>query len=132
MSRNAATDAYEMAGCGPEDIDIIELHDAFTVSELMHYEDLGLCKKGEGGMLIDFGATSLDGRIPVNPSGGLLSKGHPLGATGVAQVVEAWLQLRGMGGDHQVKGAKVALTHVLGGYVSGVESGAASVHIFKA
>ncbi|MGD0229738.1 MAG: thiolase family protein [Syntrophorhabdales bacterium] len=131
MSHNAAFQAYEMAGCGPDDIDLIELHDAFAVSELMHYEDLGLCKKGEGGMLIDSGATSLDGKIPVNPSGGLLSKGHPLGATGVAQVVEAWHQLRGMAGSHQVKNARVALTHVLGGYVSGIESGAASVHIFK-
>ena len=131
MSHNAAKQAYEMAGCGPEDIDLIELHDAFTVSELMHYEDLGLCKKGEGGRLIDSGATWLDGKIPVNPSGGLLSKGHPLGATGVAQVVEAWMQLRGVAGQGQVKNAKTALTHVLGGYVSGVESGAASVHIFK-
>jgi benzoylsuccinyl-CoA thiolase BbsB subunit len=131
MSHLAAKQAYEMAGCGPEDIDLIELHDAFTVSELMHYEDLGLCKKGEGGSLIDSGATGLDGKIPVNPSGGLLSKGHPLGATGVAQVVEAWQQLRGATGQRQVKNARTALTHVLGGYVSGVESGAASVHIFK-
>lgn len=131
MSHKAAMEAYEMAGIGPEDIDCIELHDAFTVSELMHYEDLGLCEKGGGGELIDSGATSLGGAIPVNPSGGLLSKGHPLSATGIAQVVEGLRQLRGIAGDYQVHGAKTVLAHVIGGYVAGIESGAASVHILK-
>ena len=131
MSHKAAMEAYEMAGIGPQDIDCIELHDAFTVSELMHYEDLGLCEKGGGGELIDSGATSLGGAIPVNPSGGLLSKGHPLSATGIAQIVEGLRQLRGIAGKHQVHGAKTVLAHVIGGYVAGIESGAASVHILK-
>jgi benzoylsuccinyl-CoA thiolase BbsB subunit len=131
MSHKTAMAAYEMAGVGPRDIDVVELHDAFTISEIMHYEDLGLCEKGEGGRFIDSREPWLDGAIPVNPSGGLLSKGHPLAATGVAQVVEVWRQLRGTAGKSQVKGARCALTHVLGGYVSGLESGAVSVHIFK-
>jgi len=131
MSHGAADQAYEMAGCGPEDLDCIELHDPFTICELMHYEDLGLCEKGEGGKLVESGATVLGGRIPVNPSGGLLSKGHPLSATGVAQIVETLWQLRGLAGQRQVAGAKVALTHVVGGYVAGLESGAVAVHILK-
>jgi len=131
MSHKAAMAAYEMAGYGPLDIDVIELHDAFTVAEIMHYEDLGLCEKGGGGHFIDSGAPWLGGSVPVNPSGGLLSKGHPLAATGVAQIVEAWKQLKGVAGKHQVQGARTALTHVLGGYVSGLESGAVSIHIFR-
>ena len=131
MSHKAARQAYEMAACGPEDLDCIELHDPFTICELMHYEDLGLCEKGEGGKLIESGATLLGGKIPVNPSGGLLSKGHPLSATGVAQVAESVWQLRGVAGQRQVAGARVALTHVVGGYVAGLESGAVGVHIFK-
>lgn len=131
MGRKAAKQAYEMAGLGPKDLDLIELHDAFTVSEVMHYEDLGLCEEGEGGRLVDSGATWIGGEIPVNPSGGLLSKGHPLGATGVAQIVETLWHLKGMAGQRQVEGAKVGLTHVVGGYVATLESGAISVHIFK-
>ncbi len=131
MSHKAAIAAYEMAGIGPDGLDLVELHDAFTVSEIMHYEDLGLCEKGESGRFIDSGKPWLGGDIPVNPSGGLLSKGHPLGATGVAQVVEVWRQLRGVAGKNQVEGANTAMTHVLGGYVSGLESGAVSIHIFK-
>jgi benzoylsuccinyl-CoA thiolase BbsB subunit len=131
MSHGAAKAAYDMAGIGPADLDLIELHDAFTIAELMHYEDLGLCEKGEGGSFISKGKPMLDGDLPVNPSGGLLSKGHPLAATGIAQIVEVWRQLRGVAGKHQVKDARTALTHVVGGYVSGLESGAASVHIFK-
>lgn len=131
MSHKAAWEAYETAGCGPENLDCIELHDPFTICELMHYEELGLCGKGEGGRLIESGATWLGGKVPVNSSGGLLSKGHPLSATGVAQVAEALWQLRGVAGQRQVAGAKVALTHVVGGYVAGLESGAVGVHIFK-
>ena len=131
MSHGAAEQAYEMAGCGPGDIDCIELHDPFTICELMHYEDLGLCARGEGGKLIESGATRLGGRIPVNPSGGLLSKGHPLSATGVAQVAECLWQLRSVAGSRQVPGARVALTQVVGGYIAGLESGAVGVHIFK-
>lgn len=131
MSHKAAVQAYEMSGCGPEDIDCIELHDPFTVCELMHYEDLSLCAKGEGGRLIEDGETELDGRVAVNASGGLLSKGHPLSATGIAQIVEIYWQLLGIAGRRQVEDAKVGLTHVIGGYVAGLESGAVSIHIFK-
>lgn len=131
MSHKAAITAYEMAGYGPRDIDVIELHDAFTVAEIMHYEDLGLCDKGAGGSFIDSGGPWLGGSVPVNPSGGLLSKGHPLAATGVAQIVEVWRQLKGVAGKYQVQKARTALTHVLGGYVSGLESGAVSIHIFR-
>lgn len=131
MSHKAAKQAYEMAGCGPDDIDCIELHDPFTVCELMHYEDLALCGKGEGGRLIDTRATEINGKVAVNPSGGLLSKGHPLSATGIAQIVETFWQLRGFAGGRQVNGAKVGLTHVVGGSVSGLESGAVGIHIFK-
>lgn len=131
MSHKCAMEAYEMAGCGPEDLDCIELHDPFTVCELMHYEDLGLCNKGEGGRLVDTGETEINGRVAVNASGGLLSKGHPLSATGIAQLVETYWQLRGMAGERQVKGARVALTHVIGGYVAGLESGAVGIHIFR-
>ena len=109
-----ARQAYEQAGLGPEDIDVVELHDAFATSELIHYEELGLCKEGEGSRLIDEGEVELGGRIPVNPSGGLLAKGHPLGATGVAQIVEIVWQLRGDCGPRQVAGAKVGLTEAAG------------------
>ena len=129
--RRAAEQSFKMAGVKPSDVSVAELHDAFTVAEVMHYEDLGLCEKGGGGRFIDSGAPWLGGSVPVNPSGGLLSKGHPLAATGVAQIVEAWKQLRGVAGQHQVQGARTALTHVLGGYVSGLESGAVSIHIFR-
>jgi acetyl-CoA acetyltransferase len=110
----SAREAYEQAGLGPGDLDVVELHDAFATSELIHYEELDLCKAGEGGRMIDEGAVDLGGRIPVNPSGGLLAKGHPLGATGVAQIVEIVWQLRGVCGDRQVEGAKVGLAEVAG------------------
>ncbi|MGH7321381.1 MAG: thiolase family protein [Candidatus Rokuibacteriota bacterium] len=122
-----ARDAYAMAGVGPEDLDVVELHDAFTVGELLHCEGLGLCAKGEGGRLVAEGATELAGRIPVNPSGGLLAKGHPLGATGVAQVVELVWHLRGQAGARQVPGARVGLAHSQGG--TGLEAGACTVTI---
>ena len=91
-----------MAGVGPEDLNVIEVHDASAPAELVIYEELGLCKPGEGGKLIDSKATYFDGPIPVNPSGGLISKGHPIGATGVAQIYEIFTQLRGEAGDRQV------------------------------
>lgn len=113
-TRLAAKKAYEMAGVGPEDVDLVELHDCFATAEILHYENLGLCKDGEAGQLIDEGQTALGGRIPVNCSGGLLSKGHPLGATGVANIYEVTQHLRGEAGKRQVEGAKVGLTHVIG------------------
>ena len=112
-TRQAAAKAYEMAGIGPEDLSLVELHDCFATAEILHYENLGLCGEGEAGKLIDQGETSHGGRIPVNVSGGLLSKGHPLGATGVANMYEIATHLRGEAGDRQVEGAKVGLTHVI-------------------
>ncbi len=113
-TRRAAQQAFEMAGVGPDDLDLVELHDCFATAEILHYENLGLCGEGEAGKMIDERQTQHGGRIPVNVSGGLLSKGHPLGATGVANVYEVSTHLRGEAGDRQVEGAKVGLTHVIG------------------
>lgn len=113
--QRTAAQAYEEAGIGPEDIDIVECHDAFTIAEILHYEGLGLCKPGEGGALVESGATSLGGRIPVNVSGGLLSRGHPVAATGIAQLVELVLQLRQQAGSRQVEGCRTGLAHCMGG-----------------
>ena len=125
----AAASAYEQAGIGPEDVDVVELHDAFATEELVHYEDLGLCPRGESVGLLRSGATSLGGRIPVNPSGGLLSLGHPLAASGVRIICELTDQLRGRAGDRQVPGARVGLAQMLGGAATGLDAGAASVHV---
>jgi acetyl-CoA acetyltransferase len=114
LTRNAARQAYERAGVGPGDLDLVELHDCFATAEILHYENLGLCGDGEAGRLIDEGETAHGGRIPVNVSGGLLSKGHPLGATGVANVFEVVTHLRGRAGERQVEGARVGLAHVIG------------------
>jgi acetyl-CoA acetyltransferase len=124
----AAQQAYKMASLGPEDLDVVEVHDAFTICEILHYEGLGLCPLGEGGRLIDEKATELGGRIPVNPSGGLLSKGHPVGASGVAQVVEIVWHLRGEAGERQVQGARVGLADMMGGNKEG-DTRACTVHI---
>jgi acetyl-CoA acyltransferase len=113
----AAQAAYEEAGVGPGDLDVVELHDAAAPAELMTYEELGLCGEGEGPALLASGATRLGGRIPVNPSGGLLSKGHPIGATGCAQLVELTDQLRGRCGQRQVARASVALAQNGGGFL---------------
>lgn len=111
--------AYEAAGVGPDDLDLVECHDAFSISEILHYEALGLCPVGEGGRLAATGETALGGRIPVNTSGGLLSRGHPLGATGVAQLVEVVTQLRGEAGPRQVGAARIGLAHCMGGDKAG-------------
>ena len=113
----AAAKAYDMAGVGPEDLDVIEVHDAAAPAELMIYEELGLCGPGEGPKLLASGETALGGRVPVNPSGGLLAKGHPIGATGCAQLVELADQLRGRCGARQVEGAQVALAENGGGFL---------------
>ena len=126
---NAAQKAYTMAGIGPEEVRVVEVHDATAPAELIVYEELGLCRVGEGGKMIDDGVTKLGGRVPVNPSGGLLAKGHPVGATGVAQICEIFWQLRGEAGKRQVPGARVGLTEN-GGGVLGNENAVASVHIF--
>jgi acetyl-CoA acetyltransferase len=114
LTRNAAKVAYERGGVGPSDVDLVELHDCFATAELLHYENLGLCKDGEAGRMIDEGQTTHGGRVPVNVSGGLLSKGHPLGATGVANIYEVVTHLRGGAGERQVPNAKVGLAHVIG------------------
>jgi acetyl-CoA acetyltransferase len=113
-TRSAAKKSYEMAAVGPHDLDLVELHDCFATAEILHYENLGLCRDGEGGKTIDAGETVLGGRIPVNVSGGLLSKGHPLGATGIANIYEVSMHLRGEAGKRQVDGARIGLAHVLG------------------
>ncbi len=113
-TRKAASAAYEMAGLGPDDVDLVELHDCFATAEILHYENLGLCEDGGAGRLIDDGDVALGGRIPVNVSGGLLSKGHPLGATGIANIYEVSTHLRGEAGSRQVEGARIGLTHVIG------------------
>ncbi len=113
-TRNAAKQAYEMAGIGPDDLDLVELHDCFATAEVLHYENLGLCGDGEAGKLIDEKSTWHGGRIPVNLSGGLLSKGHPIGATGIANVYEIATHLRGGAGERQAEGARIGLAHVIG------------------
>jgi acetyl-CoA acetyltransferase len=126
MTRAAAQKAFEQAGVGIEEVDVIELHDCFSANELVTYEALGLCPEGKGGELIDSGAVTYGGEWVVNPSGGLISKGHPLGATGLAQCAELSWQLRDLAGPRQVRSAKVALQHNLG------LGGAAVVTVYKA
>lgn len=126
LTRMAADAAYEQAGIGPDDLDLVELHDCFATAELIHYDNLRLCEPGGAGDFIDSGAPWRDGRIPVNVSGGLLSKGHPLGATGIANIFEVATHLRGEAGDRQIEGARVGMTHVVG------LASACAVHILEA
>jgi len=126
--KRAAEIALRMAGMTIDDINVMEVHDASAPAELMLYEELGLCGQGEGGRLIDEGTTEIGGRIAVNPSGGLISKGHPVGATGVSQAYEIWLHLQGAAGDRQVQGARAGMTHNGGGMVRG-EAAATTVHV---
>jgi benzoylsuccinyl-CoA thiolase BbsB subunit len=126
-----AAETFAESGLGPEDIDVAEVHDAFSIAELLYYEAFGFCPRGEGASLLESGATQIGGRIPINPSGGLLAKGHPVGATGAAQVVEIVRQLRGEAGARQVEGARVGMSHATGGGISGFDHGACSIHIFQ-
>ncbi|MGH8446174.1 MAG: thiolase C-terminal domain-containing protein, partial [Solimonas sp.] len=114
LTRQAAARVYEAAGIGPEDVDVVELHDCFTANEIISYEGLGLCGEGEAERFVEDGDNTYGGRYVVNPSGGLLSKGHPLGATGLAQCAELVWQLRGSAGPRQVEGARIGLQHNLG------------------
>jgi acetyl-CoA acyltransferase len=114
LTRSAATQAYEQAGIGPEDLDLVELHDCFATAELVHYDNLMLCEEGGAVDFFESGATTRDGKLPVNVSGGLESKGHPIAATGIANVYEVAVQLRGEAGDRQIADAKVGMTHVIG------------------
>lgn len=124
----AAEQAYKMAGIEPKDVDVAEVHDCFTIAEIIAYEDLGFCKKGEGAKLIEEGETEIGGKIPVNSSGGLKAKGHPIGATGTGQIYEIVKQLRGEAEkrSRQVSGAEIGLTHNVGG-----SGGTAVVHIIR-
>lgn len=125
MTRQAAESVYSQAGLGPQDVDVIELHDCFTPNEIFTYEGLGLCNEGEATKLVEKGDNTYGGKFVVNPSGGLMSKGHPIGATGLAQCTELVWHLRGQAGKRQVEGAKVALQHNLG------LGGAAVVTMYK-
>ena len=125
-SVNASRNAFKMAGMTPKDIDAVEVHDCFSINGLLAIEDIGFVEKGKGGQAIEDGMTRIDGDIPVNPSGGLKARGHPLGATGIAQAAEIVWQLRGEAGKRQVDGAEVGMTHNIGG-----TGGTAAVHIFS-
>lgn len=132
ITYDCARDAYEMAGIDAKDLDVIELHDAFAIAELVYYEALGLCSPGDAAGLIREGRTTYGGNVVVNPSGGLLSKGHPVGASGVAQAVEIFWQLTGQLDGRQVDGARLALSHVTGGGISGLDHGVCTIHVYEA
>ena len=125
-AKEAAKIAYKMAGVGPANIDVATVHDCFTIAEIIAYEDLGFCEKGEGGKLIQAKETYVGGRIPVNVDGGLKSKGHPIGATGVSMAIEITKQLRGEADERQVKNAEIGLAHNVGG-----TGQVTAVHIFR-
>lgn len=131
ITERTARAAYAQSGLGPDDLDLVELHDAFSIAELLHAEALGIAERGKAHVEVSSGQFDRDGRIAVSPSGGLLSRGHPVGATGVAQICEAYWQLIGRAGDMQVPDAQVALTHVTGGGIFGVDNGACSIHILS-
>ena len=130
LEREAGRQTFEMSGIGPEDLDLAEVHDCFTIAEFMRVEGLGLVPEGEYGKWLDEGWSEIDGKLAVNPSGGLLAKGHPVGATGVAQVVEVVRHLRGQAGKRQVPNAKVGLAHCSGGGVAS-DTPACCVHVLK-
>ncbi|MFP4225991.1 MAG: thiolase family protein [Desulfobacterales bacterium] len=130
ISERAARAAYEMAGLGPEDINVAEVHDATAFGELYQTEKLGFCPEGEGGIFAESGATALNGKLPVNPSGGLLSRGHPIGASGLAQIYELAAQLRGEAGKRQVRNPKIALAENGGGTI-GVGEAAMCIHVLE-
>jgi acetyl-CoA acyltransferase len=128
---DAAGAAYAAASLGPDDIDVLELHDAAAPAELIQYADVGLCEPGEGHHMLRRGETEIGGRIPVNTSGGLLSRGHPLGATGCAQIVELYGQLLGKAGHRQVDGARVGMAVNAGGWLGGTYATAVATVVKK-
>ncbi len=130
IGKRASRRAYEAAGLGPEDIDVAEVHDATAFGELLQYEEMGFCPEGEGGPFAESGATSLGGKLPVNTSGGLECRGHPIGASGLAQIYELVMQLRGEAGPRQVEGARIALAENGGGFI-GMGEAAMCVHILE-
>ncbi|WP_198654370.1 thiolase family protein [Nocardia aurea] len=129
ISVRAVGQAYAEAGITAADVDVAEVHDAFTIAELLYYETLGFCAPGEGAKFLAEGGPLSGGSVAVNPSGGLIARGHPVGATGVAQIVEVYQQLTGAAGARQVRNSQVAVTHVTGGGIAGVDNGACSVHV---
>jgi len=131
LTRVAADRAYELAGLGPNDVSVAELHDASAIAEILHSENVGFCGYGDGGALVESGETQLGGRLPINVSGGLLSKGHPIGATGAIQIFELVTQLRGEAGERQVEGARIGLAENGGGF-HGLEEAACVVTILEA
>ena len=128
---DTAAQAYEAAGVSVGDIDVFEVHDAFTIGEIITTEALGLCELGEGGLLVESGHTALGGRQPVNPSGGLLSRGHPLGATGLAQIAEIVWQLRDMAADRQVPNARLGAVETMGGATAGIDGNACVITVLE-
>jgi acetyl-CoA acetyltransferase len=130
ISKRTSTAAYAMAGLGPGDINVAEVHDATAFGEILQIEQMGFCPEGQGGPFTESGATALNGKIPVNPSGGLISRGHPIGASGLAQIWELVTQLRGEAGERQVKNAKIALAENGGGNIGPGEA-AMCVHILE-
>ena len=130
IGRRASRAVYEMAGLGPQDLDVVEVHDATAYGELMQYEELGLCEPGGGGPHAESGATRLGGKQPVNPSGGLECRGHPIGASGLAQIYELVQQLRGDAGPRQVEGARIAMAENGGGFI-GLGEAAMGIHIME-
>ena len=130
IAKRASSAAYKMAGLGPEQINVAEVHDATAFGEIHQIEQMGFCPIGEGGPFTESGATALDGKIPVNPSGGLLSRGHPIGASGLAQIYELVTQLRGESGQRQVNRLRIALSEYGGGKI-GVGEAAMCVHILE-
>jgi benzoylsuccinyl-CoA thiolase BbsB subunit len=129
LTHKTALAAYEKAGIGPEDVDFAEVHDCFSIAEVLRVEGLGLFEHGAYPAAVERGEADIGGRLPINPSGGLLGKGHPLGGTGVAQVVELVRQLRGEAGNRQIEGAKVGLAHCRGGKAVGIEGAACTVQV---
>ena len=129
---DTAAAAFESAGIGPDDIDVLEVHDAFTIGEIVTTEALGLCALGDGGALVESGHTGLGGAQPVNPSGGLLARGHPLGATGLGQIAEIVWQLRGAAGARQVDGARLGAVETMGGGTAGIDGNACVVVVLEA
>jgi acetyl-CoA acetyltransferase len=123
VTTRCIAEAYEESGIGPDDLDVVELHDSCSVCEILTYEHLQICKPGESVKILEDGDTTLGGRIPVNTSGGLLRKGHPVGATGVSQIIELTLQLQGRAGKRQVEGARAGLAHNGGGTIGNEVAG---------
>jgi acetyl-CoA acetyltransferase len=132
VTNRTAQEAYNQAGIGPEDIDFAEVHDCFTIAEVLRVEGLGLCQKGGMVQWIEDGTIEITGKMPINPSGGLLAKGHPIGATGIAQIYELCKQLRGEAGKRQIADARIGLAMNRGGAITGIEANACTVTIMKA